>query len=173
MGLILGLAGKYRLQLAALLLALSAFLFWSHHEYARGVKAQQAKDAHALIVAQARADKASRALAQKSAQVGAEAKQAQVRILTRTKTLIERIPHEVPVAADPGLPAGFLRLYNASLGLPEGPGPSTGADKPDPGLPAADALRTVVPNNAACLLWEDRAERLSALYEAVRAKVND
>lgn len=170
--LLLSLLGKYRLQLAGLFLALSAFLAWSHHEYARGVRAQQARDAHALQVAQAKADKASAELSRKASDAGVQAAQTRTRIVTRTQVLTRRIPVEVPVSADRGLPPGFLRLYNASLGLPEGPGASPGSDKPDPALSTADALRTIIPNNAACLLWQDRAERLSALYEAVREKAN-
>ena len=171
--ILLGFLGKYRLQFAVLFLALSAFLFWSHHEYQRGVAAQVARDEKALKVAQAKADRLSADLAAKSSQIGNQARQAQTRIVTRTHTIIERVPYEIPADRDPMLGGGFLRLYNASLGLPEGSSPSPGTDQPDPGLRSSDALRSIVGNNASCQLWQDRAERLSALYESVRATINN
>lgn len=167
-----GLLGKYRLQLAVILLAFSAFLFWSHHEFHRGVEAQQARDARALQVAQAKADKLSAELRTKASETGTQAREAQTRILTRTKTIVQRIPYEIPAARDPFLGGGFLRLYNASLGLSEGAGTAGGAEVSDPGLRSSDALQTIAGNDAACLLWKDRAERLDALYEAVRERVN-
>lgn len=164
--------GKYRLQVAALLLLLAAFLAWSHHEYRKGVQAQVARDERALKAAEAKAAKTTTQLQTRASETGSQSRQAQTRILTRTKTLIERIPYAVPASSDPQLGPGWLRTYDASLGLSEGPGIAAGADKPDPGLRSSDALRTIVGNNADCSLWQDRAERLTELYNTVREKVN-
>lgn len=169
--LILSVLGKYRLQIAVALAVLAAVLWWSHARYAAGVKAQLARDEKAVVAAQAKAKTLSDQLARKAADAGQAAQAAQAQIQTRTRTLIERIPYEVPASANPMLGVGFVRTYDASLGLSVDAA-AAGQPADQAAIPAADALRGTVGNNAICLQYKDAYERAVTLYDQARATVN-
>lgn len=171
MALILGLLGRFRLQIACACLGLTLVIGWSAHERGIGAAGEKRAEAARLAAAEARAARLGDQLTQASAQAGVQAKAAQAQIVTRTRTIIQRIPDEIPARTDVRLGAGWLRLYNASLGLPEGSGPSAGAAD-QPGLPSADALAGIASNNAECLKGWDAYERVVTLYDQARAKIN-
>ncbi|RAK51182.1 hypothetical protein [Phenylobacterium soli] len=167
------LLSRFRLQLAAALLILLALGFWSHHQYAKGRGDERAVWQARVAKAEARAKQLSGQLAANAAKAGSDATEAQARIVTRTKTIIQRIPADVPKgsAADVVLGAGWVRNYNAGLGLPDDP---TLAGKPadQPAISAADALAGIDGNSAECLRGWDAYQRVVRLYDEAREKVN-
>lgn len=166
---------------ALLLLVLVGGLGWQTMQL-DGLRAwvKQDQAAQAAAVAKARADTARRAaLAVKiSDQVGArvEARQAEVRTVTRT--LIKEVPTYVTVQADRtvAVPVGFVWLHDAAArGQPLAavpPGPPGAADAPS-GLALSAVAATVVDNYGTChvlreqvLGWQSWYAEQKAAWEA-------
>lgn len=104
---------------------------------------------------------------------GIAAQASQDRIKQHTQALIQEVPDEVPHGStvDVSLGAGWVRVYHASLDLPEGPG---AAEQPadQPVISAADALSGIVANNGVCRQYQDAYRQVVKLYDDVRAQVN-
>lgn len=168
---LLGLLVRFRLQIAAACLILAAVLA----VYAKGRHDQRGADAaasrKALAAAQERAGKLSDQLARQARTADTQAQASTVKIQTRTRTLIERIPYEVPASADPVLGLGWLRTYNASLGLPDDPA-TTGKPAERPAVQASDALAVIAGNNGSCAWYAENYPRLVNLYDQARETVN-
>jgi hypothetical protein len=102
--------------LAAIVLLLGALAAYGNGRYKAGLAKGRAEIQAAWDKDKARqmaAAQAHNAAADKiSADVGAKAEAAQVRIETRYRTLIQKVPQHVPPNADPVVPAALVRLLD-------------------------------------------------------------
>ena len=153
-------------KLAGVLLAIMAIYFAGMHKGAENVRAD---DLQKLKVAQERIVN----IEARAARISSRAEKAHAtdvaQIHNVTRTVIQRIPAHV-APSDPHfypLPAYFVQLHNASLGLPD---VSASPGKPDAeasGLGAADALPVIVSNYGIC---RETAAQLEGLQGWIRAQ---
>lgn len=152
-------------------LALVAALGFVAYERHQGVLVERDRWEKRAAAAEQKAADLSVALTRKAQTAGEQAAASQVQIRTRTQTIIQKVPYEVPASANPALGYGWLRLYNASLGMPEDAGVAREPAN-HPATDAASALQTVAGNNGVCLGYRDQLEKLIAFYDQTRGEVN-
>lgn len=135
--------------------------------YRRGVAANEAKWAKKLSedAVAARKTEANNASAGNQSSVAVE----KLRTVTewRTRTIIERIPYEVPSdPARPGLPWGFIRLHDAAaVGVSEAPDRPSQPDVGPSPVTDARALEVIAENYGACRFDQGRYAELQALLK--------
>lgn len=162
--------GKTNWRIIAAVFLISTAYLYARHQGAESVKR---KDAALYAKAAAKAQVVTTDLASSARKAGDDASASRERIVYRTRTIIQRVPNEIPRSGDVWLSGGFLRLYNASLGLPEDPRRAGQPAVASGGLYSADALvQAIVPNNSSCAWYADNYPRLLSLYDQAAAKVN-
>lgn len=172
MALIWGLLGRSRLPLAMACLALAALIGWSAHE--RGLGAAGERRAEGRRLARAQQQIAAREAKASTLATAARAglADAQGRILTRTRTLIQKVPVYVPAPADARctVDRGFVLLHDAAAsgGPASLPAAAGGPLDAASGVPLSGVLATVVGNYGIAYDW--RAEALSWRAWYVREK---
>jgi hypothetical protein len=140
------------------LIVLGTGWWWGHHEYARG-KADQ-------ISAEIAAGKK---IANKQAQIVHDLQTkylpAETKIVTVTKTIIQKVPEYVTEKDDAActINRGFVRMHDAAAEdtVPSGP---TGADAADSGVKPSVILSTVVQNYGICHLAFSRLSEWQEWY---------
>jgi hypothetical protein len=112
-------------------------------------------------------------------QAATQAQATRDHIVYRTQTIHDQIPVYLGSDAYQRVPAGFVRLYNDSLGLSAdagpagGPGASAGSVRPDSELPTlATASGPIVTNNGSCVALTAQVNGLIDFYGQVRGLVN-
>lgn len=163
------LTGNWRLTVAAL--ALTAGLGLLAFEHHAGVKSEQHREAARVVKAQAHAAKVTDQLASSARKAGDDASASQARIVYRTRTLIQRIPQDVPIGSAADFHAGWVRNYEASLGLPDRSA-IAGLPADQPVVSAPDALAGIDANNAECLKGWNAYQAVVKLYDQAQASVN-
>ena len=106
----------------------------------------------AAKAAQARATAINAATASISQAAGKSEQVQRSQIVSQTKTLIERIPTDVPQAAVALIPAGAVRLFDdAAIGrLPSVSDPTGGPDDTTPTVNGARALAVAIDDLGTC-----------------------
>lgn len=120
------------------------------------VAAEKALTAHVVVV---RAQQASA-----TTQAAQKEQTAQTVIRAATQNVVKEIPVALPPAVDRDypLPAGFVRLYNLSIGAPDISGATAESDAAPSPIAISSAAHVIFPNNGECVA--DR-ERLTALQD--------
>jgi hypothetical protein len=153
--------------IAAVFLISTAYLYARH----QGASGERKAEAARVVKATAKAAKVTTDLASSARKAGNDASASRERIVYRTRTIIQRIPQDVPTTANPVLGVGWVRNYADVLGLPEDPR-LAGRAADQPYISAADALAGIDANNAECLKGWDAYRRVVGLYDQAAAKVN-
>lgn len=148
---------KWLLHVGLLILLALGYQAWAARMEAKGYARAQAE--YTL-----QAQKANVARESLAAPIALQEQQAQVRVRTVTKTIVEKVPVYVQTNACP-LPGGFRLLHDAAA--THGKVPDTAHLADAAAVPAQEAARTVVENYGTC---HETTARLIGLQSWVSAQ---
>lgn len=148
------LGRQFGLALAALAL-IAGFYGFARHQGANSIRKADEKATQAAKLDLAKHEAAA---ANISATASSNLVQRQAQIITRTRTIVQKVKEYVPASADAQcvVPVGFVRLHDAAAAGTV-PTPASGSDQAASGYGLSDVSRTVIQNYGVAFGWKSEA----------------